>query len=679
MSNSTNNKIPQYRINVLMLNSKLTLQQNNNLYIPVSIDKEQSGTQNLYAGKIIYLFINSVTVKTIYHIKPDGTEYLKIDNYAIYDTIDFVNGNIFQYNEIDIVADDYGMVTLSDIKLKLKATKNGTYNGVSGLLEPIHLKALEEIKYFREISTKTINNLVNGVSILFVEKLVTENSFSLSFNLQHVQLDLEYDIKVFGNNYIIKTNKFGSSNNLSNLNLELSINKVLSNDGTKHLFQIFCKFLNIPGSLINNPDLVSIRYSEDIINKNVTSNSPSNYILSNYVAIVSPKLFNRNILFHDINGPVSVNVNESIKLLGSDNLLNINNLGWYHYDNYLANDAILTGLPTGIKNVFTLNLRRLTTDIVVQYLYILDSVKNEIKTFSRFKNYVTNTTSAWIEYVTSSHKHLAADITTNETRNFVTQEQITLWNSFAASVTNYWNQAVLNVADLPKPALNGECRYVISINQIYTYVANDNNWISVTKVKLDYEITTDTLKIKVNNGGTDQIITLPEVSENNPGIVSSAVISDYKGYFETKLNFTTENAGSGVPTTYEQPLNYTINIYEADTDMIIDGTSNYIFGLNGETRIIDLSIIANKIKKTLYTKTDTNNIFAGVVKDYQFHLVTNTYITQKLIFGTGKTVNILENGILIPHTENEFILSQSKNYLIKINESNIKIYSINKQ
>ena len=680
MSKSLNHKIPQYRINVTVLNSKTSLVQNNDLYIPVYINKEQEGTGNLYNGKVIYIFIHEITVKTIYTLKPDNTEYLKVDNIDVYNNIEFLNNDIFQYNEIDLVKDDYAFVTLSDIKLKLKATKNGVYNGASGLLEPIHLRALEEIKYFRNLTTKTLNNLNNGISLMFVEKSVTETSFDLSFGLSHSLFNLQYDLKIFGDNFLIKTNKFSTGTILSGLNLELSVNKIISNDGTKTLYQLFCKFTNLPSSLLTNPEVVNVQYSEDIINKNVTATSPTYYILSNYTAFISPKLFTRTILYHDINGPVNVNINESIKLNSLDNLININNIGWYHYDVLNVNDPILTGLPNGLKNIFNLQVKRLSNEINVQYLFVLDTTKNEVRSFSRFRNNNTLLFSSWVEYVTQNHKHPAIDIITDSNRLFVSQTQIDLWNSFSASLTDYWNDAVLNKTDLPiGNNQNGECRYVISENKIYSYFANDNAWRSVTDVKITYEVNTDYLKIKINGGtGTNQEIVVPEVTETTPGIVSPAVISDYKGFFESKLNFTTENTGTGIPTAYEKPLEYTVQIYENDSDMIYDGATNYLFGLNGSTRIIDLSNIATKIKKTLFTKTDNDNIFTGIVKDYQFVLVTNNYIDQKIIFGTGKTVSIMENGQLLNHTQNELILSQTKNYIVKINDMNIKLYSINK-
>src|SRR5690606_24992856 len=151
--------------------------------------------------------------------------------------------------------------------------------------------------------------------------------------------------------------------------------------------------------------------------------------------------------------------------------------------------------------------------------------------------------------------------------------------------------------------------------------------------------------------------------------------ADYKGIFESKLNFTSETAGSDVPSSYNTPLNYTSHIYESNNDMIMDGVDNYLFGLNGETLEINLSDISNKISKTLYSKRDNNNIFTGQVTEYQFKLITNNFITQKIIFGNNKSVSILDNGALNVHpSQNELILSTNKNYLIKIDNNNIKIY-----
>jgi hypothetical protein len=328
-----------------------------------------------------------------------------------------------------------------------------------------------------------------------------------------------------------------------------------------------------------------------------------------------------------------------------------------------------------------LNVKRLSDNLLIQYLYVLDSTNNIIRYFSRIRNNSSLIFSPWVEYVTEFHKHNATDIITDNTHLFVTQTEKDTWNSYATSLSDYWNNAVATVANLPSTGLNGEARLCLADMKIYSYVANDNAWKALNDPKLALTITSDNIKIRINEGGTGREVTLPLVTNSNPGLLPADVNSgDYKSYFESNLNFTILNAGTEVPGYYQKQLGPIFKILDSDIVKIKDGVNNYIIGTNGSIRTIDLTNISDKIEPSLFTKYDNNNILSQIITEYQFIIKTNNFVTTKIIFGSDKTVTITKNdGTQVNHTNPELLNlnnNQKGEVLFKINGNNISIYEL---
>ena len=687
MSNNTSTKqiIPFKKINVTIQKSSSDIVTGGLLYIPISINKSQSGTNNLFIGKKITLFNNNLPGKTLlgsYSVKLDGTEYLKINSVSQLDGISFDANTIFTYNEISEPINDTVPLTIADIKRMLISTKNSEYKGTTGLMEPLHLEAIESIKYFREVNQKSISDLLSYTITMYYETNFVDKDNTLQFGLLHSLFNAEYELKTFGtSNFTIRCTRFGATESIPNLNIGIIINKIVSNDSTKILYQINIKLNNIPSNLQNNVEKVKCYINETLTKQNIFSTLPLNYNLTNSTLFLSEKIFTRYILFFDNNGVVSLNPNESIKLLSNQDLNNILNFGWYHYDVYNSNDLILNNLPTNYKNVFYLNVKRLSDNLLIQYLYVLDSTNNIIRYFSRIRNNSSLTFSPWVEYVTEFHKHNATDIITDNTHLFVTQTEKDTWNSYATSLSDYWNNAVATVANLPSTGLNGEARLCLADMKIYSYVANDNAWKALNDPKLALTITSDNIKIRINEGGTGREVTLPIVTNSNPGLLPADVnAGNYKSYFESNLNFTLENTGTEVPGYYQKQLGPIFNILDSDNVKIKDGVNNYVIGTNGSMRIIDLTNISNKIEPSLFTKYDTNNILSQIITEYQFIIKTNNFVTTKIIFGSDKTVTITKNdGTQVNHTNPELLNlnnNQKGEVLFKINGNNISIYEL---
>jgi len=217
--------------------------------------------------------------------------------------------------------------------------------------------------------------------------------------------------------------------------------------------------------------------------------------------------------------------------------------------------------------------------------------------------------------------------------------------------------------------------------KIYSYVANDNAWKALNDPKLALTITSDNIKIRINEGGTGREVTLPLVTNSNPGLLPADVNSgDYKSYFESNLNFTISNAGTEVPGYYQKQLGPIFKILDSDIVKIKDGVNNYIIGTNGSIRTIDLTNISDKIEPSLFTKYDTNNILSQIITEYQFIIKTNNFVTTKIIFGSDKTVTITKNdGTQVNHTNPELLNlnnNQKGEVLFKINGNNISIYEL---
>lgn len=682
MINSSNQKLAKYTIKVEFLVSSNTIINTNLVNIPISINKTQKGSDNLFIGKTINIFIYDKILTGTYQQKLDNTEILRIENVSQLSTqqIEFNSNTLFDYVEIPATLNDSVSLTINDAKRLLKGTKNTSeYKGVTGLLEPLHLEAIESIKFIREISQKSISELVAYTTTMYYETPNNETNTQVQFGLFHSLFNVEFELKVFGTNYTLKVLRYGSSEILNNLSFGITINKIPSNDSSKQLYQILCKLNNVPTGVLSNVEKVKCYVNENLTKQTIYANLPVNYTLSNSVLFISDKIYSRYILFYDNNGVVSLNPNESIKLLGTQNLNNLTTFGWYHYDILNLGDAIVNNLPTGFKNVFSLNVKRISDELTCQYLYVFDSTTNVIKSFSRLRNNTTLLFSEWIEYVTSNHKHPATDINTDTTHQFVTQTQIDKWDSYQVSLSDYWNNAVAVPADLTVPALNGESRLVLSNMKIYTYLSNTNSWSPITDSKLILTITPDNIKLTINEGGPTREIILPEVTDNNPGIVPSDFHStDWKNLFETNLNFTVQNPGTDIPGSYQKQLDYPFNLLTNSTDKIKDGTKHYLYGDNGSTFTVDISDTETNIQKTFYSVFDNQNIYSGVVKNFMFSIVPGYYLTNKINFGENKTVNIHnENGVATVHTQPEYTMTaHGYEYIIKIDNSVYNIYVI---
>lgn len=678
MINSSNQRLGKYTINVEFLLSSQDIINGNILNIPINISKTQTGTDNLFVGKTLTIFIGNKKLVGTYQQKLNNTEFLRIKNVSVFTTeaIQFNISSLFAYVEIPNTIVESIPLTLNDIKRALKPTKNSDgFKGFTGLLEPLHLEAIESIKFLREVSQKSISELLSYTTTIYYETTNNENNTQVQFGLFHSLFNAEFELKVFGSNFTIKTIRFGASEVLNNLNFNITINKILSNDSSKQIYQILVKLTNIPVATQGNVEKIRCYVNENLTNQNIFSTLPQNYNLSNSAIFISEKVFSRFILFYDNNGVVSLNPNESIKLTSNQNLNNITNFGWYHYDVLNVSDILLNNLPT--KNVFYLNVKRLSQDLLIQYLYLYEPTKNVIKTYSRIRNNNTLLFSAWLEYVSSDHKHSATDITTSPTHQFVTQAQIDTWSNYANSISDYWNNAVATVANLPAIGINGESRLVLSNMKIYAFLTADNMWVPITDTKMYLIVTSDNVKLRINEGGVDKEITVPIVTNSNPGLLPSDVNSgNYKELFEQNLNFTPSTAGLDVPGSYQKQLEYTFNVLDSDSVKIYDGVRNYVLGVNGSLRTLDLTNLTTKINKTLYSVYSNQNIYSGVVTDFQFIIIPCHFITIKILFGSDRVINIIdENGISTVHTNPEYIIIyDSCEYIFKITETTINIY-----
>lgn len=682
--NSSNQRLSKYTINVEFLLSTQDIVNGNNLNIPINISKTQEGTDNLFIGKNLTIFIGSKKLIGTYQQKLDNTEFLRITNVDVFTTqdIQFNTNSIFQYVDIQSTSIDSIPLTINDIKRRFKPSKNSAgFKGYTGLLEPLHLEAIESIKFIREISQKSISELLTYSNTMYYETSNNETNTQIQFGLFHSLFNIEFELKVFGSNFTLKTTRFGSSTILNNINIALTINKIPSNDSSKQLYQILVKLNNIPVNTQGNVEKVKCYINENLTTQTIYANLPVNYNLSNSVLHISEKIFSRFTLYYDNNGVVSLNPNESIKLVGNQNINNLTNFGWYHYDILNVSDIILNNLPVGFKNIFYLNTKRLSDDLLIQYLYVYDNPKNVIKTFSRIRNNSTLVYSNWLESVSQDHKHVAGDIITDINNKFVTQAQIDAWNSYQNLISGYWNNTVASPSNLPASGMNGECRLVLSNMKIYAYLAIENIWQPITDGKLSLSITTDSVKIQINEGGIGREIQFPLVTDNNPGIVGADFnAGNYKEFFESNLNFTLNNTGLDVPGNYQKQLDYTFNLLISDSVKINDGVKNYVLGTNGQTRTINLTTITTKINPTLYSVYNNQNIYSGVVDSFQFIIVPNPIVLTKIIFGDDKIVTIIDqNGVSSTHTNNEYnIVYDSCEYIFKINGNNIIIYKFTK-
>lgn len=681
---SSNQNLTTYTINVEFLSSSQDIVNGNILNIPIVINKTQAGTDNLFIGKKLNIFVGNKSLIGTYQQKTDNTEFLRINNINVFaiEDIQFNTNTLHSYNEISNTTIDSIPVTINDIKRLFKPTKNlNGFKGFTGLLEPLHLEAIESIKFIREVTQKNISELLSYTTTTYYETLNNETNTQIQFGVFHSLFNIEFELKIFGNNFTLKVIRFGSATLLNNINIALTINKIPSNDSSKQLYQILTKLNNIPVNIQSNVEKVRCYINENLTTQTVYSNLPINYNLSNSTISLTEKIFSRYTLYYDNNGIVSLNPNESIKLTSNQNLNNLTNIGWYHYDILNLSDIILNNLPNGNKNIFYLNVKRLSDDLLIQYLYLYDTTKNVIKTYSRIRNNNTLIYSNWLEFVSQDHKHLPSDIITDANNLFVTQAQINLWNSYQTSLSDYWNNAVATKANLPPTGLNGESRLVLSEMKIYVYVAIDSIWVSVTDPKIYLNITNDNVKILINEGGLNREILLPIVTDNNPGLVSSDFnAGNYKEYFESNLNFTVENTGTDIPGNYQKQLDYTFNLLINDGVKINDGVTNYILGTNGQTRTIDLTVISDKINKTFYSVYNNQNIYSGIVDSFQFILKSNQVVTTKIIFGTDKTVNIIDqNGSITQNTNTELNLTyEGCDYIFNISGNIINIYKFTK-
>lgn len=662
-------KIPTYQISTtLLINSNAVVA--NNLFIPISIDKSQQGSSYLYVGKKLVLYVNEQIIEGTYQIKAvDNTEYLLINNINELSGKTFNFNDVAIYNEIEIINSENDVVTITDIHKFLLATKNNNgYKGKPGLITPNQVEAIETLPYEVNMNTKFFSEIITNTILFYHEKNLNEN-FMVTFQLKHSLFNAEYTIKTFGgSNFTIKQNRFSSSLELNNLSIDILVNKINNNSNTKSIYQFVCKLSNIPTALQTNVEkvivAVNIPSSETLTYSTVL---PVGYVLTNSQILITTKQFNRNILYYDINGLVSVKDFEEIKLTGLNNLNLTWTLGNYYYDTLNINDIIFNNIPGNIKNIFYLEVKRLSNEIMVQQLHILDTTNNIVKRYSRFRNSSTSVITVWTEYVTSNHKHLPSDITTDSNNQFVTAAEKATWNSM--SVSQFWKDAVALKTDLPLTTNNGDTRLVLSENKIYRFNTVNNQWILLNNVKIAREILSDKIRIKVNEGLTDQVIELPFVTTTNPGIVPTNFYSeDYQNYFEQQLNFTSNNAGSGVPSNYNKPLLKTFNIIKhTDTEKkIYDGIQNYIIGDGINTIVFDFSNgYSQALLTTIYTKIDNNNMLTGIVAGHSFSFNSNGY-ASKFIFPQSANCTVISNGSSVPLSNNELIPDTTVNYLIDI-------------
>lgn len=673
-------KIPIYQITVTLLKNSSAIVANN-LYLPISIDKTQNGANYLYVGKKLVIQVNNQIITGTYQIKAsDNTEYLLFNSINDLTNITFNFNDVGIYNEIELINSENDVVTITDIHKFLTGTKNANgYKGKPGLIEPSQIEAIDTLPFENNINSKYFNEIITNTILFYHERNLNEN-FTVTFQLKHSLFNAEYTIKTHGNNFQIKQNRFSSSLEINNLGIDILVNKINNNSNTKSLYQFVAKLNNVPTSFNTNVEKVMVAVSVPTSElNNYTANLPLNYVLTNSQILISAKSFNRNILYYDVNGLVSVKDFEEIKLTGLNNLNNTWGIGYYYYDTLNPNDIIFNNVPGNIKNIFYLEVKRLSNEITVQYLHIVDSTLNVLKRFSRYRNSSTSVVSIWTEYVTDKHKHLPADILTDANNRFVTDAEKLAWNSI--SVSQFWKDAVMNKVDLPSNSNNGETRLVLAENKMYRYDTITSQWILLNKITLSRETTSDKVRLKVNEGTTDQTVELPFVSQSNPGIVPTAFYSeDYQNYFETLLNFTPSNAGNNIPSNYVKPVLKTFNVIK-HTDLekkIYDGINNYLVGDGTNTILFDFSnSYTSQLTTTIYTKMDNNNMFTGIVKGYSFSFNSNGY-SSRFIFPQSATVNIIQNGTSTALSNNELIPDTLSTYLfdIDIASNNITIIKI---
>ena len=81
---SSNQNLTTYTINVEFLSSSQDIVNGNILNIPIVINKTQAGTDNLFIGKKLNIFVGNKSLIGTYQQKTDNTEFLRINNINVF-------------------------------------------------------------------------------------------------------------------------------------------------------------------------------------------------------------------------------------------------------------------------------------------------------------------------------------------------------------------------------------------------------------------------------------------------------------------------------------------------------------------------------------------------------------------------------------------------------------------
>ena len=121
-------------------------------------------------------------------------------------------------------------------------------------------------------------------------------------------------------------------------------------------------------------------------------------------------------------------------------------------------------------------------------IYTNDSDVNQTGRYVECNRYWHETLQIWgnwVEIGNKIHTHNPIDIIETNTKKFVTQDQINLWNTSSGQIgTSNWKSPVATLTDLPaantqpNPPINGDIRTVLATGIVYEFITN--NWIPIS-------------------------------------------------------------------------------------------------------------------------------------------------------------------------------------------------------
>lgn len=635
---------------------------------------EFTNFDNIYSLKFLNLKINNIDYNSVQIFINDKNEYyLHFNN---------INGNEFIINDTAIynetfdnfTYDDNIVLSVAQLKKTLEigysdeldingnTIKKGNSSLLSGKqktkvdLLKINQLHSETININKIVNTKIAN--INIPMFIDVTNIKSINTFSHIFIITGKTFNCK--IKITLNNltnwndniYEIKVLEFSTINELKNLILILNLSKRKWNNNPNLQFLTIdvkfdtSKILNLSNILIEELKIINEATNKTDIFVN-NSLSETNGIDINYInsenQVSNDFIIDSNIYKYTNNEIFYVNPNINNNITDNSNLNNYIIPGNF-YTKFGQNINSIQNKPINSNLIFNLevidfNFENINNEkhLLQRYsvfLLIPGSIdKFELVIFERVTTIINGLLnfSIWVQTGKKIHTHEASEINENDTKKFVSQNDIDNWNTLLNNPNN-WKASVNTPLDLLQiygNASSGWSSYVLSTNSIWSY--NGTNWIEQTQI----------------------------VSENNKGLVS---IEQYNDYF-LGAGFTRKipNKNSYI----SRLTNFWGDFYNPDYSLIQDNVFDEV------TRITQ---ITSQIKNYNYQKGWNVNVFGAesffIGKDsnsiYDFNLGIGVGLEftndRQIIFGQYNLQNInkrfiIGNGISDTQRNNLFSIS----------------------